>query len=126
MNVKIHVLILFVAVGLTVKPKLTERFVNVLPVCKVTHWFLALRLDVLQALNVLAMKNAIIHHENHTPHKVHFQQEKNVNRYADQTHVLQEHPALQIIIEKYVHATTLSKETDMFLVQNVSILEIIH
>ena len=126
MNVKIHVLISFVAVELIVKPKLTELFVNVLPVCKVTHWFLALRLDALPALNVLEMKNVIIHPENHTPHKVHFLHEKNVNRYADQTHVLLEHHALRITIEKYVHATTLFKETDMFLVQNVSKLKIIH
>ena len=126
MNAKIHVLISFVAVELIVKPKLTELFVNVLPVCKVTPWFLALRLDVLPALNVLEMKNAIIHPANHTPHKVHFHHVKNVNHYADQTHVLPEHHALQIIIEKYVHATTLFKETDMFLVQNVSILETIY
>ena len=112
MNAKIHVLISFVAVELIVKPKLTELFVNVHLVCKATRWFLALKLDVLLALNVLAMKNVIILR--------HLQVEKSVNHCAGKIHALQALLALQAITEKSVLVTTPFKATDIYLVQNVS------
>ena len=117
-NAKIHVLTSFVVVEQIVKLKLIELFVNVLLVCKATLWFLAPRLDVLLAMNALTMRNVIILHR--------LQHEKNVSHYVGKIHVHLVLLVLQIITEKYVLATTLFKETDMFLVQNVSILKIIH
>ena len=89
MNAETPVLTLFVAVRQAVKLKHIEQYVNVLLVCKVTHWFLALKLDVLLALNVLAMKNVII-----LRHRL---VEKSVNHYAGEMHALQARLAPQII-----------------------------
>ena len=111
-NAETRVLTLFVAARQIVKLKHTEQYVNVLLVCKVTHWFLALKLDVLLALNVLAMRNVII--------LGHLQVEKSVNHCAGKTHALQALLALPIITEKSVLVTTPFKATDIYLVQNVS------
>ena len=111
MNAETPVLTLFVAARQIVKLKHTEQYVNVLLVCKATHWFLALKLDVLLALNVLAMKNAIILRD--------LQVEKSVNHCAGKTHALQVLLALPIITEKSVLVTTPFKATDIYLVQNV-------
>ena len=111
MNAEIPVLTLFVAVRQIVKPKHTEQYVNVLLVYKATHWFLALKLDVLLALNVLAMKDAIILRD--------LQVEKSVNHCAGKTHALEALLALPIITEKSVLVTTPFKATDIYLVQNV-------
>ena len=95
-----------------VKLKLIELFVNVLLACKVTHWFLARRLDVLQALSVLIMKNAtILHHPLH---------EENASHYVERIHALPALLARQIITEKHVLVTIPFKETDIYLVPNVS------
>ena len=118
MNAKIHVLTSFVAVEQFVNLNHIELFVNVLQACKVTHWFLAPRLDVLLAMNALTMKDVIILR--------HLQHEKNVNRCAGEIHVLLELPVLQIITGKYVPATILFKEMDTFLVLNVSIMFILN
>ena len=59
-NAKILVLKLFVVLEQAVKLKLTELFANVHSACKVTHWFLALRLDVPPALTAPIMRNVII------------------------------------------------------------------
>ena len=112
MNAETHVSTSFVAVRQIVKLKRIEQYVNVLLVCKVTHWFLALKLDVLLALNVLAMKNVIILR--------HRQVEKSVNHCAGEIHALQALLALQTITEKSVLVTTPFKATDIYLVQNVS------
>ena len=80
MNAETPVLTLFVAARQIVKLKHTEQYVNVLLVCKATHWFLALKLDVLLALNVLAMKNVIILR--------HLQVGKSVNHCAGKIHAL--------------------------------------
>ena len=58
------------------------------------------------------MRNVIILHAH--------LQEKNAKFYAETALVRQELPAVQIIIEKSAHATTLCKETDMCRVLNVS------
>ena len=89
MNAEIPVLTLFVAVRQVVKLKHIEQYVNVLLVCKGTHWFLALKLDALLALNVLAMKNVII-----LRHRL---VEKSVNHCAGEMHALQARLAPQII-----------------------------
>ena len=112
MNAETHVLTLFVAVRQIVKLKRIEQYVNVLLVCKATHWFLALKLDVLLALNVLTMKNVITLHR----HQI----EKNVNHCAGKIHALSALLAQQIITEKSVLVTTPFKATDIYLVQNVS------
>ena len=112
MNAETPVLTLIAAVRHIVKLKHTEHYVNVLLVCKVTHWFLALKLDVLLALNVLAMKNVIILR--------HRQVEKSVNHCAGEIHALQALLALQTITEKSVLVTTPFKAPDTYLVQNVS------
>ena len=111
MNAETPVLTLFVAVRQIVKLKHTEQYVNVLLVCKATHWFLARKLDVLLALNVLTMKNVIILH--------HHQLEKSVNHCAGEIHVLKVLLVQQIITEKSVLVTTLFKETAIYHVQNV-------
>jgi hypothetical protein len=113
MNAKIHVLTSFVVVEQIAKQKLIELFANVLLACKVTLWFLAPRLDVLLAMNVLKMRNVIILHR--------LQHKKNASHYVGKIHVHLVLLVLQIITEKYVLATTLFKETDMFLVLNVSL-----
>ena len=112
MNAETPVLTLFVAVRQIVKLKRTEQYVNVLLVCKETHWFLALKLDVLLALNVLAMKNVIILR--------HRQVERSVSHCAGKIHALLALLALQKITEKSVLVTTPFKATDIYLVQNVS------
>ena len=60
MSAKTHVWQSFVVIEQIVKLRLIELCANVLVACKVTHWFLALKQDVLQALSVLIMKNATI------------------------------------------------------------------
>ena len=112
MNAETPVLTLFVAARQIVKLKHTEQYVNVLLVCKATHWFLALKLDVLLALNVLGMKNVIMLH--------HRQVERSVSHYAGKIHALQALLALQAITEKSVLVTIPFKATDIYLVQNVS------
>ena len=112
MNAKIHVLTLFVAVKPTVRLKHTEQYVNVLPVYKVTHQFLVQKLGAPQALNVPTMKNVIT-----LPLLL---REKNANLCAGKNHALPALLAQQIITGKSVLATTLFKEMDMSLVQNVS------
>ena len=59
-SAKILVLKLFVVPEQAVKLKLTELFANVHQVCKATHWFLALRLDVPPAWTAPIMRNVII------------------------------------------------------------------
>ena len=88
-NAETRVLTLFVAARQIVKLKHTEQYVNVLLACKATHWFLARKLDVLLALNVLAMRNVII--------LGHLQVEKSVNHCAGEMHALQARLAPQII-----------------------------
>ena len=116
-NAKILVLKSFVVLEQAVKLKLIELFVNVLVACKVTHWFLALKLDVPQALSVLMMKNVITLH--------HPLQEENVSHYVERIHALPALLARQIITEKAVLVTIPFKETDIYLVQNVSKLKIV-
>ena len=117
MSVKTHVWPSFVAIEQIVKLRLIELFVNVLVACEVTHWFLALKLDVPQALSVLMMKNVIILH--------HPLQEENVSHYVERIHALPALLARQIITEKAVLVTIPFKETDIYLVQNVSKLKIV-
>ena len=117
MNVKTHVWPSFVVIEQIVKLRLIELFVNVLVAYKVTHWLLALKLDVLQALSVLIMKNAtILHHPLH---------EENASHYVERIHALPALLARQIITEKHVLVTIPFKETDIYLVQNVSKIKII-
>ena len=94
-----------------VKSKIIELFANVLPVCKVTHWSLVLRLDVLLALNALTMKNVIIL-------RLHLL-EKNVSHCVGKILVPVALLAQQVITEKSVLVTTLFKETAIYHVQNV-------
>ena len=94
-----------------VNPKIIELFVNVLPVCKVTHWFLVLRLDVQLASNALTMRNVTILR----PRLL----EKTVSHCAGKILVPGALLVQQVITEKYVLVTTLFKETAIYHVQNV-------
>ena len=117
MSVKTHVWPSFAVIEQIVKLRLIELCANVLVACKVTHWFLALKLDVPQALSVIVMKNVIILY--------HPLQEENVSHSVERIHALPALLARQIITEKAVLVTIPFKETDIYLVQNVSKLMIV-
>ena len=71
------------------------------------------KLDAPQTMIVQVMRNATSY--------LGLALEKNVSHYVGKIHVHLVLLVLQIITEKYVLATTLFKETDMFLVLNVSL-----
>ena len=112
MSAKTHVWPSFVVIEQIVRLRPIELFASVLAACKVTHWFLALKLDAPQALSVLMMKNVIILH--------HPLQEENVSPSVERIHALPALLALQIITEKSVLVTIPFKATDTYLVPNVS------
>ena len=114
MNAKIHVLTSFVALEHLAKLKLIELFVSALPAYRATPWLPVQKLGVHPTLNVLTTKSVIT-----LPHRPH---ERNVNLCVGTPHVQRVHHVVQPIIEKYVLAIILFKETVMFLVQNVSTL----
>ena len=90
----------------------TEQFATVLVDYKEIRLFRVKRLDAPQTMIVQVMRNATSY--------LGLALEKNVSHYVGKIHVHLVLLVLQIITEKYVLATTLFKETDMFLVLNVS------